>query len=219
MHFCGIAYRRISNQRYPYHSLKDSFGSGQGRIVNAQYVSWLYDRVNGIFHGYFTLILWCMQYSCFIAVHKTRLSMFYAFNFRLMKTMVYFSLLLVRWGRGVVVAVALSSPVALGFSLSQPTVPPVTAGSAPWWFPGFSVFIVYYMYIYLISRWLALITNKSYCFLFLVSTLNKDFLSYLILSYSNHLFFYLWMTPLLQIESKRFPKLWYRNKWPRIYTF
>ena len=44
-----------------------------------------------------------------------------------------------------------------------------------------SVFIVYYMYIYLISRWLALITNKSYCFLFLVSTLNKDFLSYLIL--------------------------------------
>ena len=45
-----------------------------------------------------------------------------------------------------------------------------------------SVFIVYYMYIYLISRWLALITNKSYCFLFLVSTLNKDFLSYLILS-------------------------------------
>ena len=46
-----------------------------------------------------------------------------------------------------------------------------------------SVFIVYYMYIDLISRWLALITNKSYCFLFLVSTLNKDFLSYLILSY------------------------------------
>ena len=44
-----------------------------------------------------------------------------------------------------------------------------------------SVFIVYYMYIDLISRWLALITNKSYCFLFLVSTLNKDFLSYLIL--------------------------------------
>ena len=44
-----------------------------------------------------------------------------------------------------------------------------------------SVLIVYYMYIYLISRWLALITNKSYCFLFLVSTLNKDFLSYLIL--------------------------------------
>ena len=46
-----------------------------------------------------------------------------------------------------------------------------------------SVFIVYYMYIYLISRRLALITNKSYCFLFLVSTLNKDFLflSYLIL--------------------------------------
>ena len=43
-----------------------------------------------------------------------------------------------------------------------------------------SVFIVYYMYIDLISRWLALITNKSYCFLFLVSTLNKDFLSYLI---------------------------------------
>ena len=44
-----------------------------------------------------------------------------------------------------------------------------------------SVFIVYYMYIYLISRWLALITNKSYCFLFLVSSLNKYFLSYLIL--------------------------------------
>ena len=40
-----------------------------------------------------------------------------------------------------------------------------------------SVFIVYYMYIYLTSRWLALITNKSCCFLFLVSTLNKDFLS------------------------------------------
>ena len=44
-----------------------------------------------------------------------------------------------------------------------------------------SVFIVYYMYIDLISRWLALITNKSYCFLFLVSTLNKDFLSYLLI--------------------------------------
>ena len=49
-----------------------------------------------------------------------------------------------------------------------------------------SVFIVYYMYIDLISRWLALITNKSYCFLFLVSTLNKDFLSYLILSMTSH---------------------------------
>ena len=50
-----------------------------------------------------------------------------------------------------------------------------------------SVFIVYYMYIYLISRWLALITNKSYCFLFLVSTLNKDLLSYLILSYVSRI--------------------------------
>ena len=70
-HIYRIAYRRISNQRYPYHSLKDSFGSGQGRIVNAQYVSWFYDRVNGIFYGQFTLIIWCMQYSCSIAIHIT----------------------------------------------------------------------------------------------------------------------------------------------------
>ena len=118
-----------------------------------------------------------MQYLCSIAVHITRLSMSYAFKFRLMITMVYCSLLFLRWGRGVVVAVALSSPVAPGLSLSQPTV---TAGSAPWRFPGFCVCVysVLYVYIYLISRWLALITNKS---LFLVSTLNKDFLSYLIL--------------------------------------
>ena len=36
-------------------------------------------------------------------------------------------------------AVALSSPVAPGLSLSQATVPPVTAGSAPWRLPGFCV--------------------------------------------------------------------------------
>ena len=124
-----------------------------------------------------------MQYSCSIAVHKTRLSMFYAFKFRLMMTMVHCSLLLLRWGRGVVVAVALSSPVAPGLSLSQPTVPPWRQGRRRGGsLVSVSVFIVYYMYIYLISRWLALITNKSYCLLFLVSTLNKGFLSYLILS-------------------------------------
>ena len=42
-----------------------------------------------------------------------------------------------------------------------------------------SVFIVYYMYIS--HQSMTSPTNKSYCFLFFVSTLNKDFLSYLIL--------------------------------------
>ena len=92
-----------------------------------------------------------IRVSCFIAVHKTCLSMFYAFKFRLMMTMIYCSLLLLRWGRGVVVAVALSSPVAPGMSLSQPTVPPVTAGLAPWRFPGFCLCVcsVLYVYIYI----------------------------------------------------------------------
>ena len=43
-----------------------------------------------------------------------------------------------------------------------------------------SVFIVYYMYIYLISRWLALITNKSYCFLYWLY-IKISYLIYLIL--------------------------------------
>ena len=43
---------------------------------------------------------------------------------------------------------ALSSPVALGLSLSQPTVPPVTAGSAPWRFPGLCVCVYSVLYVH-----------------------------------------------------------------------
>ena len=46
-------------------------------------------------------------------------------------------------------AVALSSPVAPGLSLSQPTVPPVTAGSAPWRFPGFCVCVYSVLYVHI----------------------------------------------------------------------
>ena len=46
-------------------------------------------------------------------------------------------------------AVALSSLVAPGLSLSQPTVPPVTARSAPWRFPGFCVCVYGILYVYI----------------------------------------------------------------------
>ena len=46
-------------------------------------------------------------------------------------------------------AVALSSPVAPGLSLSQPTVPPVTTGSAPWRFHGFCVCVYSVLYVHI----------------------------------------------------------------------
>ena len=46
-------------------------------------------------------------------------------------------------------AVALSSPLAPGLTLSQPTVSPVTAGSVPWRFPGFCVCVYSVLYVYI----------------------------------------------------------------------
>ena len=47
-HFWNNLPPDINFFRYPYHSFKDSFGSGQDYNVNVQCVSWFYDKVNHV---------------------------------------------------------------------------------------------------------------------------------------------------------------------------
>ena len=53
-HIYEIIYDPTSNHQYPYHSLKPR--SGQGRYVNAQCMSWFYDKVNHVLESTLYLI-------------------------------------------------------------------------------------------------------------------------------------------------------------------